>query len=92
MTITLNLSPAAEKEIAESIAHRDRERLEQLLTEAIPSTVAQLMNNSGRRLTLEEFRKLSHKLIEDFSASYGTKSPLLSDYAVSREGIYEEHP
>ena len=88
MTITLDLSPAAEKQIEESIAQHDAQRLQRLLIEAIPVTVDRLISRRKQRLSAEEFRKATDQLIQDFSAALGKDSPLLSDYAVSREGIY----
>jgi antitoxin ParD1/3/4 len=40
----------------------------------------------------EEFESISDKLAEDFKIYVGQNVPNLSDYAVSRESIYEEHP
>ena len=40
----------------------------------------------------EEFEVIANKLAEDFKTYVGQNMPNLSDYAVSREGIYEEHP
>jgi antitoxin ParD1/3/4 len=40
----------------------------------------------------EEFESISDKLAEDFKMYVGQNVPNLSDYAVSRESIYEEHP
>lgn len=92
MTITLDLPPLMEKQIEESIAQRDSQRLQRLLIDAIPFTVARLISLSGHQLTKEEFKQLSFQLINEFSIPYGKNSPLLSDYAVSRESIYEDHP
>jgi antitoxin ParD1/3/4 len=39
----------------------------------------------------EEFEAIANKLAEDFKMNVGQNIPNLSDYAVSREGIYEEH-
>jgi antitoxin ParD1/3/4 len=40
----------------------------------------------------EEFETIADQLAEDFKTYVGHNTPNLSDYAVSREGIYEEHP
>ncbi len=40
----------------------------------------------------QDFEAIADKLAEDFKAYVGQDIPKLSDYAVSREGIYEEHP
>lgn len=48
------------------------------------------VNNS--RLSLEEFEALADELAEKFMEYVGPDFPPLSDYAMSREGIYEDHP
>jgi antitoxin ParD1/3/4 len=40
----------------------------------------------------EEFETIADQLAQDFKTYVGHNTPNLSDYAVSREGIYEEHP
>jgi antitoxin ParD1/3/4 len=39
----------------------------------------------------EEFEAIANNLAEDFKLYVGKNIPNLSDYAVSREEIYEEH-
>ena len=39
-----------------------------------------------------EFEMLLDELADDFIKSLGGNVPVLSDFAISREGIYEEHP
>ncbi|MCU0541474.1 MAG: hypothetical protein MUE44_04715 [Oscillatoriaceae cyanobacterium Prado104] len=38
------------------------------------------------------FEMLLDELADDFIKSLGVNVPALSDFAISREGIYEEHP
>ncbi|NER48793.1 MAG: hypothetical protein F6J92_19275 [Symploca sp. SIO1A3] len=40
----------------------------------------------------EEFEAIADRLADEFQIYTGATVPLLSDYAVSRAGIYEEHP
>ncbi len=40
----------------------------------------------------EEFEAIADQLADEFKVYVGTTVPVLSDYAVSRAGIYEEHP
>lgn len=40
----------------------------------------------------EEFESISDRLADEFQMYVGATTPALSDYAVSRAGIYEEHP
>jgi len=40
----------------------------------------------------QEFEYLADQLTDEFNQSFGADIPTVSDYAVSRAGIYEEHP
>ncbi len=40
----------------------------------------------------EKFEAISDRLADQFQIYVGATTPTLSDYAVSRAGIYEEHP
>ncbi|HYX17416.1 MAG TPA: hypothetical protein VE944_24290 [Nostoc sp.] len=40
----------------------------------------------------EEFELIADKLADEFTAYFGLDLPVLSDYAVTRESIYEDHP
>ncbi|MBD2569260.1 hypothetical protein [Anabaena lutea] len=40
----------------------------------------------------EEFETTLDELADDFAACVVANAPILSDYAVSRESIYEDHP
>lgn len=40
----------------------------------------------------EEFEAIADNFANEFATCVGSNVPVLSDYAVSRAGIYEEHP
>lgn len=40
----------------------------------------------------EEFEAIADRLADEFQKYAGATIPFLSDYSVSRAGIYEEHP
>ncbi|WP_139276574.1 hypothetical protein [Spirulina major] len=40
----------------------------------------------------EEFEAIADRIANEFQTHVGATQPALSDYAVSRAGIYEEHP
>jgi hypothetical protein len=40
----------------------------------------------------EEFEAIADRLADEFQMYVGATIPFLSDYSVSRAGIYEEHP
>ncbi|HEY0737506.1 MAG TPA: hypothetical protein VGD69_21485 [Herpetosiphonaceae bacterium] len=92
LTVTLNLSPEAEAELRESIAQRDSERIRQMLTDALTPTVEALLREQDAQTdNSTEWEELAEQLIETFSAAAPADLPVLSDYATSRAGIYEEH-
>ncbi|MBD2502427.1 hypothetical protein [Anabaena azotica] len=92
-TITLILSPELEQKLRESIARNDTERVRQLLADAFAPTVELLLGEkTNSKIHDDEFEVIADQLVDDFAACVGSDVLPLSDYAVSREGIYEEHP
>ena len=47
---------------------------------------------NNQELSHEEFKVLLDELADKFTEFVGPDFPPLSDYAVSREGIYGDHP
>ncbi|MBM4045507.1 MAG: hypothetical protein FJ279_10365 [Planctomycetes bacterium] len=91
MTITLQLPPELEAKLRTEIARHDAERLRQLLAEALAPAVEMLLRTGADQLSDEEFEALADELANEGAASIAPHAPLLSDYAVSRAGIYEDH-
>lgn len=58
----------------------------------IPDETADALTNNNSQLSLEEFEALADELADKFMEFVGPDFPPLSDYAMSREGIYEDHP
>ncbi|MDE0085338.1 MAG: hypothetical protein OXU23_06475 [Candidatus Poribacteria bacterium] len=48
--------------------------------------------NDNQRLSLEEFDEIADRLAELSMKIHGPDAKPLSDYAMSRESIYEDHP
>jgi antitoxin ParD1/3/4 len=92
MKITLELSPDIEAQLRESAAHRDADAVRRLLVEVLTPTVEALLQETPAELTDAEFEAVADQLADELMASLGPETPSLSDYAVSREGIYEGHP
>ena len=92
MQITLELSPDIEVRLRESVAHGDAEAVRRLLVEVLTPTVEALLQETPAELTDTEFETAADQLADELRASLGPNAPLLSDYAVSRAGIYEDHP
>lgn len=90
MTITVHITPDIEKQVQENISLGDTDAVRRLLVEALEPTVDALMNNKPQ-LSVEEFEIMLDRLAEKFMEYVGPDVPPLSDYALSREGIYEDH-
>lgn len=50
------------------------------------------ISNVEREVNNQGFETLADRLADEVIECVGENVPLLSDYAVSRAGIYEEHP
>lgn len=87
MTITLKLSTEQERRLEEGAARHDAEVVRQVLLQAVDATVPELLERPAQQLGPDEFRALLDSLAADFAAAPG-----LSDEAVSRAGIYGDHP
>lgn len=92
MKITLELSLDVEAQLRESAARRDADAVRRLLVEALTPTVEGLLQETPDELTNAEFETVADQLADELTESLGSNVPSLSDYAASREGIYEDHP
>jgi antitoxin ParD1/3/4 len=92
MKITLELTPDIEVKLRESAARRDSEAIRCMLAEMLTPTVEALLQQPPAGLSDAGFESLADQLADQLAAFQGADAPPLSDYAVSREGIYEEHP
>lgn len=92
MQITLELSPDIEGRLRESVAHGDAEAVRRLLVEVLTPTVEALLQETPAELTDTEFEAVVDQLADELTTSLGPNVPSLSDHAVSRAGIYEDHP
>ncbi len=93
LTVTINLPPEVEAELRQSIAHHDTERVRQMLTDALAPTVEALLNEGPTLFSDDhEWDALADQLVDTVTTALPKSLPILSDYATSRAGIYEEHP
>jgi len=92
MQITVELSSDVEVRLRESVAHGDVDAVRRLLVEVLTPTVEALLQEVPTELTDTEFEAVADQLANELTASLGPNVPSLSDYAVSRAGIYEDHP
>ena len=86
MTITLELSPEQENRLRAGAAQHDAQAVREVLLQAIDSTVEGLLRTSDHRPTA------TLPTLLDKIAAELRDAPALSDEAVSRAGIYAEHP
>jgi len=92
MTITLELPLEIEVQLRESASHGNIDAVCRLLVEVFTPTMEALMRETPAELTDAEFEAIANQLADELITFTGPNPPSLSDYAVSREGIYEEHP
>lgn len=88
MTITIEMSAETEAELRASIARHDTEGVRQLLAEILTPTVESMLQEQREQIGDDEFERLLDQLAE----LTPPEAPVLSDYAVSRAAIYEDHP
>jgi len=81
-----------EAKLRDGLARRDAEQVRQLLTEALAPMVDTWLQQPPDQLRDDEFEVLADQLADTLAACLAPGTPTLSDDAVSRAGIYEEHP
>jgi vacuolar-type H+-ATPase subunit E/Vma4 len=87
MTITLELSSEQEHRLRAGAAQQDAQAVREVLLQVVDSTVETLLRTSVRRPQASTLSALLDKI-----ASELPDAPALSDEAVSRAGIYADHP
>lgn len=92
MTIIIELSPEVETKLRGEIARYDVESVRQLLADALAPTVDALLQETLEQLSEDEFETYADRLADELAAHIEPHAPALSDYAISRAGIYEDHP
>jgi antitoxin ParD1/3/4 len=92
MTITLELPPEVQATLQTKIARRDAESVRQILANALAPTVEALLRQPDNQMSDDEFEAVADMLADEWVARVKSNTPHLSEYAVSRVGIYEDHP
>ena len=92
MTITLEIPHDIAMQIREHAARGNADAIRRLLIEALgPIVEALIRRQTPSPLSDDAFEMLADQLADEFMAYVGPECPPLSDYAVSREGLYEDH-
>ena len=92
MKITLELPPNVEAQLRESVTRYDADAVRRLLVEAFTPTVDALLRELPDALTDTAFEAVADQLADELTACRRSNASVLSDHAVSRAGIYEDHP
>ncbi len=92
MTITLELSTEQERLLRKGAARADAKAMRQVLVQAIDSTIEKLLRLGAKTTPASNFEALADRLAEKFAATAGPDRRPLSAEAVTREGIYGDHP
>jgi hypothetical protein len=87
MTITLELSPEQEHRLQAGAARQDPQAVREILLQAVDSAVEGLLRTSVSRPKTSPLSVLLDEIAEQLR-----DAPALSDEAVSRAGIYADHP
>lgn len=92
MTMTVHIPDRIGIQIREHVLHHHIDAARNLLWEAVKPMIEMFSNHdTPTRLSDNEFECLADQLADEF-ASYITPNCVpLSDYALTREGIYAEH-
>ncbi|MGD2182156.1 hypothetical protein [Lusitaniella coriacea] len=69
---------------------RDREGISQLLVAAFAPTVEVLLDRERAVENESQFETIADRLADEFATYFPSHPPVLSDYGISRAGIYEE--
>ena len=92
LSVTLTLTPEQQARLQEGLDRRDPHAVRRVLLDAVEPTVETLLHDVTGDLSVEEFMILLDQMADIASRSLPPDWPGLSDYAVSREGIYGDHP
>ena len=92
MTVVLHLTPEMEARLHLGILHQDESAVRQVLIEAVEPTIEALLTDAQGEPSPEQAERLLDQMASEAAANLPADWKGLSDYALSRESIYEDHP
>jgi antitoxin ParD1/3/4 len=92
MRISIEIPPRLETKLRDALARGDNREAETILVDAVRPTLQTLLSAPQHDLTDEEFEALADEFADEFEAILGPNAPPLPDEALTREGIYGDHP
>ena len=92
MTLMIELTPEMEERFRAGIANHDAVQVRQVLAKAVDDLIESMMPAQQPALTPDEWEREADELLAYVDSILPDDVPILSDYAISREGIYGDHP
>ena len=92
MVLAIELTAEQEERFRNGIAEQDEVQIRDALAHAVDDYLQSLMRFVPPKLTEQEWDKFADELVELVDANIDPQSPVLSDYALTRESIYGDHP
>jgi len=90
MTVTLELTKEQERLVIASVGRQDKGAVREVLTLALNAAVERLLHQTPAPAGQEDFDSLANQLGVSFTSASTHRS--LNEEALTREGIYGDHP
>lgn len=92
MTITVHIPETIEMQMREQALLHHMDAVRDLFWKAVKPTIEMFIKSTTpSKISDNEFESLADQLADEFTTYIDPNSVPLSDYAVSREGIYADH-
>lgn len=92
MILSLELTPEMEARYREGVAQHNKAQVREALVLAVEDYVESMMPFPPAPLSPDEWEQALDDLDAFLASVLPKDAPVLSDYAISREGIYGDHP
>lgn len=92
MILAIELTSEQEEQFRLGIAQHDKSQIRDALTLAVNDYIESMMPVPVVSISRAEWERALSELDEFLASALPKDAPVLSDYALSREGIYGDHP